>query len=416
MSARSPWAAFMAAWVGWVLDAFDFTIFMVVAPEIAAEFGVSTTAVMGSLTLTLLVRLLGGMAAGVMADRWGRKLPLMLSLVWFATFDGLIALAPSFGWVLVLRTLFGFGMGAEWTAGTTLAMESMPEKQRGLASGILQGSWAVGFLLAALVSALVVPAWGWRALFVVAAVPALVAIPIRMWVPESPAFVAEAAGQGARGERVRLLDVAGLVRTVAWASAVMALGFAVYYGLTTAYPAMLAAEHGMGPGERWKLLALFNGGMLVGAVITGWAARKYGVALAVAVPALAMLPVLPLYVGMAPDWLPLGAWLGGMLGVGFTGVVPMMLTELFPAPVRARCVGVVYHLGAVAAAFVPPAVTGLAAASAELSIGGAILVVAGAAEAALALCMIAQKLSEKATATEVAVGSMITEDLRRSRT
>jgi len=164
---RAQWAAFLAAWVGWVLDAFDFTIYLLVVPELTKEFGVSATAAMGSLTLTLLVRLLGGVAAGWLADRYGRKLPLMLAMIWFAVFDALVAGAPTFTWVLVLRTLFGFGMGAEWTAGSTLAMESWPARSRGVASGLLQGSWAIGFLLAALASAVVVPRWGWRALFLV---------------------------------------------------------------------------------------------------------------------------------------------------------------------------------------------------------------------------------------------------------
>jgi len=117
---RGQWMAFSAAWLGWVLDAFDFTIYLLVLPLIAEEFDVSLTATAGSITLTLLLRLLGGYAAGAVADRWGRKLPLMISMVWFAVCDGAIAFAPSFFWVLVLRTLFGFGMGAEWTSGTTL--------------------------------------------------------------------------------------------------------------------------------------------------------------------------------------------------------------------------------------------------------------------------------------------------------
>src|SRR5262245_28412213 len=106
---RAQWAAFAASWSGWVLDAFDFTIYLLVLPDIAKHFGVSLTAATGSLTLTLLIRLLGSFVAGAMADRWGRKLPLMLSLVWFAVFDGAVALAPSFTWILILRTLFGFG-------------------------------------------------------------------------------------------------------------------------------------------------------------------------------------------------------------------------------------------------------------------------------------------------------------------
>src|SRR5215207_5295353 len=142
---RKQWAAFTAAWVGWVLDAFDFTIYIVVASHMIKEFGVSPTAIAGSVTLTLLVRLLGGFAAGWMADRWGRRLPLMLSLIWFAVFDAAIFFAPTFTWILVFRTLFGFGMGAEWTAGTALAMESLPPSKRKLASGLLQAGWPVGF-------------------------------------------------------------------------------------------------------------------------------------------------------------------------------------------------------------------------------------------------------------------------------
>lgn len=377
---RAQWSAFAAAWSGWVLDAFDFTIYLIVIPEIAREFGVSTTAAMGSLTLTLLVRLLGGVAAGAMADRWGRKLPLMLSLVWFALFDGLVALAPTFTWVLIFRTLFGFGMGAEWTAGSTLAMESWPERSRGIASGILQGSWAIGFLLAAVVSAVVVPAWGWRALFVVATVPALLVLPIRIWVPESKTWKEARA-------KAKPRVAPDLWRRIVWASLIMALGFAVYYGLTTAYTSMLAQEHGLGPSQRWQLVALFNVGMMVGAVATGWAARRYGVVAAVAVPAVLMLPAMPLYVGVVPGMLSVGALLAGLFGAGFTGVVPLLLTDLFPAEARARCVGLVYHVGAFIAAFIPPLITSLSERG-GLPLGTAIASVAGCALVALAATLI----------------------------
>ena len=159
MTEQKPrWAAFWAAWVGWVLDAFDFTIYIVVAQHLIKEFGVSPTAIGGSLTLTLLVRLVGGFVAGWMADRWGRKLPLMLSLVWFAVFDAAIYFAPSWVAVVVLRTIFGFGMGAEWTAGTAMAMENWPARSRRLASGLLQAGWPIGFLLAALTAYFVVHA------------------------------------------------------------------------------------------------------------------------------------------------------------------------------------------------------------------------------------------------------------------
>jgi SHS family lactate transporter-like MFS transporter len=352
---RGQWFTFVAAWVGWVLDAFDFTIFLLVMPLMAREFHVGVAATAGSITLTLLLRLFGGVAAGAAADRWGRKLPLMISLVWFALCDGGVAFAPSFKAVLVLRTLFGFGMGAEWTSGATLAMENWPARSRGIASGILQGSWAVGYLLAALAYGWVVPHWGWRALFLVAAAPALLVLPIRIWVPESEEWKARKHDGRAPRERAKNdapAQLSGYAGTIAWASIIMGCGFGAYYGLTGLYPTLL---DGMGhkPGEIAHYVTLFNLGMMGGAIITGMLAAKKGVARAVAVPALASLPFLPLYVGAAPALLGLGAFLGGGLAVGFTGVTPLFLTGLFPPEVRARAVGVVYHVGALFAAFVP---------------------------------------------------------------
>src|SRR5262249_60093744 len=127
----------------------------------------------------LATRLLGSFIAGSLADRFGRKLPLLISVVWFALCDGAIAFAPSFGWIVALRVLFGLGMGAEWTSGTTLAMENWPERSRGIASGVLQGSWAVGYLLASTVYTFV----EWRTLFLLAALPAGLAPPRRIWTP-----------------------------------------------------------------------------------------------------------------------------------------------------------------------------------------------------------------------------------------
>src|SRR5262249_53965979 len=210
------WCSFAAAWLGWVLDAFDFTVFLLVMPAIAREFGVSMTRAAGSITLTLLVRLLGGAAAGAAADRWGRKLPAMSSVAGLVVVEGALWV----GWVLALRTLFGFGMGAEWTAGATLAMENWPARSRGIASGILQGSWAIGYLLAALVSAVVLPHWGWRGMFVLAAAPALLVLPIRIWVPESPDWQrAGAAGGRGQGRGAGALGPARLGRGAGGAGA-----------------------------------------------------------------------------------------------------------------------------------------------------------------------------------------------------
>ena len=310
---RAQWCAFGAAWGGWVLDAFDFTIFMLVMPNISHDFRVQAVATAGSITLTLFARLAGGFIAGAAADRWGRKLPLMISIVWFAACDGAVALAPSFGWILALRTLFGLGMGAEWTAGTTLAMENWPARSRGIASGVLQGSWAIGYLLAATVSAVVLPLWGWRALFVCAALPALMIIPIRFGIRESHEWAG--ARRASRTTIRPAIERRSLARLV-WACLAMGLGFGAYYGLTALYPTVLRTELGIDArGVAW-LVALFNVGMLVGSVACGMLASRRGVGLAIVAPALLSVVALPLYVGLVPGLLGVGAFAGGALGRG----------------------------------------------------------------------------------------------------
>lgn len=336
---RAQWAAFAAAWSGWVLDAFDFVIFGLVAAELMKELGVGLAALGGSIALTLLVRLAGGFAAGWAADRWGRKLPLMLSLLWFAVFDAAIYFAPTFTWVVVLRTLFGFGMGAEWTASTALAMESWPARSRKIASGLLQAGWPVGFFLAATAYAAVVPAWGWRALFLVAAVPALLVIPIRF-------MVSDEASRPAAADREHAVSLADLMvpevrRVLILGTLVMAIGFIAYYALTAHYMAMLRVELLLGAGEAALDGKLFQIGMLAGAIGAGWSANRFGVVKALTVPALLMVPALPLCVGFVPAALPVGAFLGGVLGVGYAGLAPVLTTSLFPGQVRARAIGFV---------------------------------------------------------------------------
>jgi SHS family lactate transporter-like MFS transporter len=372
---RAQWTAFAAAWVGWVLDAFDFTIYLVVGLLIAEEFKVSPSALAGSITLTLLVRLLGGWVAGWMADRWGRKLPLMISLFWFAVFDAAIYFAPSVTWILILRTLFGFGMGAEWTAGTALAMESFPARSRKMASGLLQAGWPVGFLLAAGTAYFVVPAFGWRAMFLIAAVPALIVVPIRFMVPNH----IPGADAPAEHTRTRLADLMapGVRKMIILGSLVMALGFIVYYGLTANYVVMLMKDHGVAYPSAFLHSVVFNVGMLVGVIAAGWVANRYGVIVALVTPALLMVPALALYVGWVPNGMWIGAFLGGALGAGYSGVTPVLTTSLFPANVRARAIGVVYHAGALLAAFTPWVTTEIAA-NTSLDLSTAIAIICGA--------------------------------------
>lgn len=350
---KDQWAAFAAAWFGWVLDAFDFTVYLLVLPNILGDFpGVTLTAGAFAIALTQLTRLAGGMVAGWAADRWGRKLPLLISVVWFAVCDGLIAFAPTWTAILVLRTIFGFGMGAEWTAGATLAMESWPKRSRAIASGVLQGSWAVGYLFAALAAALVVPKFGWRGLFITAAIPAVLIFPLMLLVKEPPRAKLPEGQTALDNSFLAIFRTPGVTKKIVWGSAAMAAGLAAYYALTAVYPKLLASFSFDDTKRAWHI-AVFNIGMMVGAVICGFIAMRRSVALAIIVPTVAMAICTPLYVGWNMELLMLGAFLGGVFGAGYSGTTPLLLTSLFPDHLRAKSVGLVYHLGALPAAFVP---------------------------------------------------------------
>jgi SHS family lactate transporter-like MFS transporter len=354
---KGQWLSFSAAWLGWVLDGFDFCIYVMVMPKIAEEFHLSLSVVSGSVTLTMLMRMLGGLLAGSAADRWGRRLPLMISVVWFALCNGAIgAFGTTFGVVLTLRTLFGLGMGAEWTAGATLAMENWPRRSRGFASGVLQGSWGIGFMLAAVAFGTLEPRFGWRSLFLVGAIPALLVLPIRIWVPESPEWLAR---RGLPKEERPKVSLKGMAPSLVWGSVAMVLVFSGYYAVAGQYPSFLSKQLAMTPPEVMKHTILLNLGMLTGGGLCGWMMMRFGIRTAMTAMMLGALLFVPLLVGMAPGWLMLGAYLGGTFGTGFTGVSPLLVTRLYPSDVRARAAGIVYHVGAIGSAGVTQGIAAL---------------------------------------------------------
>src|SRR5262249_9419258 len=161
---RDQWKAYVAAWLGWTLDAFDFTIFLLIMVPIAKEFDVALTAVTAVFTITLWMRLLGATAAGWMADRLGRKAPLMISILWYSLCNFLAGSPPPFAFLFLFRALLGVGMGAEWPAGAALAMETWPARSRGFMSGVLQGSWGLGFALSSIAYGFLYNYIGWRGL------------------------------------------------------------------------------------------------------------------------------------------------------------------------------------------------------------------------------------------------------------
>jgi SHS family lactate transporter-like MFS transporter len=289
--------------------------------------------------------------------------------------DALIYFSHSFTAILVLRTLFGFGMGAQWTAGTALAMESMPERARKIASGLLQAAWPVGVMLAAAVSSFVVDAHTWRPMFLVAVIPALATIPLWFMFGNI-----KPAPRTAKPSAIQDLATPGVRGRLAVGSIVLGLGFMAYYGLQSQYPYLLQNELQLSPSASFHHVVCFNAGMLVGCIAAGVIAARRGVVVALVAPALLMIPTLPLYVGWAPGApaLVTGAVLGGALGAGYSGVTPLFTTSLFPEHVRARAIGLVYHVGAFLAAFVPTLVPWLVSA-AGWHLSTAMVVVVGGA-------------------------------------
>src|SRR5512142_2736913 len=186
---KEQWIAWWAAWLGWTLDAFDFTIFLLIMVPISREFGVPLTAVAAVFTVTLWMRLVGATASGWVSDRVGRKIPLMISILWYSVCNFIAGFSPNFTFLFVFRAALGIGMGAEWPAGASLAMESWPIRSRGFMSGVLQGSWSIGFLLSSIIYGLAYDYIGWRGMLWVGVLPALSIVYIRYYVNEPPIWV-----------------------------------------------------------------------------------------------------------------------------------------------------------------------------------------------------------------------------------
>src|SRR6201994_641567 len=186
---KDQWYAWVASWLGWTLDAFDFTMFLLIMVPISQEFGVPLTEVAFLLSVTLWLRLVGAVGSGWLADRGGRQTALMISIPWYSICNLLAGIAPNFALLFLFRALLGIGMGAEWPAGAALAMESWPARSRGLMSGVLQGSWSIGFLLSSLAHGPLYDSIGWRGLLILGVLPALAVVWIRIYVKEPKVWV-----------------------------------------------------------------------------------------------------------------------------------------------------------------------------------------------------------------------------------
>ena len=342
-------ATVLACYLGWMLDAFDYFIVVFVIDNVASSFHTSLEISATALWLTLGFRPVGALIFGRLADRYGRKPVLMGVILFYSLVELASAASPSITVFLLLRALFGVALGGEWGVGAALTMESIPARWRGPVSGLLQTGYPTGYLLASLLF-LALPAIGWRGMFVVGALPALLIAFIWTRVDESPDWLAQralarsaAAAPGASLWTV-LRQNAGLAL---FAIALMACFNFFSHGSQDLYPKIfLKRELGFHAGTVATIVVLYNLGAMAGGLFFGWLSERIGRRRAMAIAALLALPLLPLWAySTTPLRIGIGAVLMQFCVQGAWGVVPAYLNELSPAAIRATFPGLTYQLG-----------------------------------------------------------------------
>ena len=342
---------FLACFLGWSLDALDFFLLTFVLVPISREFGRSIPEVAFAITLTLMARPLGAFLFGLLGDKFGRRIPLMIDIVFYSLMELLTAFAPNFTVFLVLRVLFGIGMGGEWGLGASLAMESLPTATRGLFSGILQQGYAVGYLLAALVYWTVFPHFGWRGLFIAGALPALLVIYIRAHVPESPVWQRDRSQRKHASVRLSvLLRQHGLL--FVYAALLMTAFNYMSHGTQDLYPTYLEEQRGFGVNAKSIISIVYATGAICGGTVLGFWSQKWGRRRVIILSAVCGMLLIPLWI-FAPSTglLIVGGFLIQFMVQGAWGVVPVHLNELSPPDFRGTFPGLVYQLGNFAAAY-----------------------------------------------------------------
>jgi SHS family lactate transporter-like MFS transporter len=333
----------LAAYLGWTLDAFDFFIMAFVLREIAATFSAPIGSVAFAITLTLACRAVGAVLFGRLADRYGRRPTLMVNVLCYSVLEFCSGLAPTLTVFLILRALYGVAMGGEWGVGASLTMESVPAKWRGAVSGLLQAGYPSGYLLASVLY-LALPWLGWRGMFMVGVIPALLVLYIRRTVPESPDWLARTAQERKISIWLVLRQHAGLV---VFASIVMMAFNFFSHGSQDLYPSQfLGAQHHLAPGQISVISIVGNVGAILGGIGFGALSQRIGRKWAIVIGAALALPVLRLWAfSTTPVMLGLGAFLMQICVQGAWGVVPVYLNELSPASIRGTFPGLVYQLG-----------------------------------------------------------------------
>jgi SHS family lactate transporter-like MFS transporter len=347
LSASGQAHAVTASFLGWTLDAFDFFVVVFLIDRLAEDFHVGKKAIIASLFVTLVMRPVGALIFGLMTDRYGRRIPLMTNVVFFSVVELACGFSPNLTFFLVMRALYGIGMGGEWGIGASLAMESVPPRWRGILSGILQSGYSTGYILAAIVARFVLPTWGWRPMFWLGGLPALLAFYISARVPESEAW-----------KQHRAPSTVAVLRIVAtqWKSflyLVLLMTFMMFlsHGTQDLYPDFLGTVHKMAPALQSYMAILYNIGAITGAVIFGQLSERLGRRVTMICSMTLALLVIPLWAfGNTIVVLAIGAFLMQAGVQGAWGIIPVHLSELSADETRGLVPGLAYQLGILIAA------------------------------------------------------------------
>jgi len=334
--------AVLAGFLGWTLDAFDFFVVVFLFDTLAHQFGVPKESIVFTVTATLVMRPVGALIFGLLSDRYGRRIPLMLNVLYFSLIEVLCGFSPNYTFFLIMRALFGIGMGGEWGVGASLVMEVAPVRWRGILSGILQSGYTCGYLLAAVAARFLLPALGWRAMFWAGAAPALLALYIRTKVPESEAWKQHRAAS--TGEVLRV--VAREWKRFAYLVVLMTFMMFLSHGTQDLYPDFLQEVHKLSAATRANVAIIYNCGAIVGAILFGHFSQLVG-------RRKGMMAGLGLVLLVAPLWafghsLPviiLSSFAIQMGVQGAWGVIPVHLSELSADAARGLMPGLVYQLG-----------------------------------------------------------------------
>jgi SHS family lactate transporter-like MFS transporter len=329
-----------ASFLGWTLDAFDFFLLVFVLKDIAAEFNTQITNVTFAILLTLAMRPIGAYLFGRAADRWGRRPTLMVDVLLYSFIELASGFAPSLTALLVLRAIFGIAMGGEWGVGASLTMESIPPQARGFVSGLLQSGYPTGYFLASIVYGLLFQYIGWRGMFMVGVLPALLVFYIRRKVPESPSWKPTTA-------RSNTLAIVKSHWQLGIYAVVLMTAFNFFsHGTQDLYPTFLQVQHGMTPHEVGLIAVIYNIGAIMGGISFGSLSERFGRRRIIIIASLLSLAVLPLWAfATSAVWLAVGAFLMQVMVQGAWGVIPVHLNELSPDDARGTFPGFVYQLG-----------------------------------------------------------------------